>query len=575
MMTSDSSVERRARAIGEEAAIVSRGRRRSGPRRRVSAPSGAAVVGGVVLGGTVVVVVVVVLDVVVVSSCSATNRSADLRESNWGSRSTRSIDASSSSVADELGRCGHRGIEPQEPVGPAAVDDHDVGVVEGHVEPASGPRRGDDEPEHEDGEHTDHEEEAAQAPLASAGRRRGDDRDLVGVRPHGFGRGGGAGGRGHGDGGGGVGGRRLVPADERREVLELGGLGVGVVAGPGGLVGVVPGRLEVQLAVGVGRIDALDDVDDDDRDVVPSALGVGLGDELVGGGLRIVDAGEDGDDLVVEHLVDEAVAAEQEAVAAHQGERPGVDADAGVDAERAGDDVAAGVGAGLVVGDVAGGDELLDVAVVDGDLAQPTVAQEVGAGVADVDERQLLTGGRRRSRSRGSRSASVSVSASLTVGVSSVGGSRRSVMTTSAVTVVPMPCWSGLPLAARKMLAVGLGDRPDDGVEVDAGRAEAGPQEVDGDGAGHLAGPVPAHAVGHGEDLRPGEEVVLVVGSDASRVGRRPPAQGGHYCASSTVWPTWMRSPGCSRRAPTRRLPLWNEPFVEPRSSTMAWPSTS
>ena len=134
----------------------------------------------------------------------------------------------------------------------------------------------------------------------------------------------------------------------------------------------------------------------------------------------------DVDDVVVAHLVDEAVAAQQEAVAADERQRPGVDADGRVDAERPGDDVAARVGAGLVVGDVAGGDELLHVAVVDGDAPQPAVAQEVGARVADVDERQLL------------------------VRLAAVGRRRSaSAITTSAVTVVPMPCWSGLPIAAR------------------------------------------------------------------------------------------------------------------------------
>ena len=274
-------------------------------------------------------------------------------------------------------------------------------------------------------------------------------------------------------------------------------------------------------------------------------------------------------------LVDEAVAAQQEAVAAHERERPGVDAHAGVDPEGAGDDVAAGVGAGLVVGDVAGGDELLDVAVVDRDAAQPAVAQEVGARVADVDERQLLAGRRRRRRLARRAASVVRVGASASASAGAGSGRRpvgdddqRRDRRAHALLV-------GVAVGGPEDVAVGLGDRRDHGVEVGARRAEPGPQEVDGDGAGHLAGAVAAHAVGDGEDLRPGEEVVLVVGTDASRVGRRAPAQRGHYCASRTVWPTWMRSPGCSRRAPTRRLPLWNEPFVEPRSSTIAWPSTS
>ncbi len=137
------------------------------------------------------------------------------------------------------------------------------------------------------------------------------------------------------------------------------------------------------------------------------------------------------DDLVVADLVDEAVAAEQEAVVLDERQGPGVDADRRVDAEGPGHDVAAGVGACLVVGDVAGRHELLDVAVVDRDAAQPAVAHEVRPRVADVDEGQLLAGAGRRA-----------------VGLAACR-SAVAAMTASAVTVVPMPCWSGLPIAAR------------------------------------------------------------------------------------------------------------------------------
>ena len=99
---------------------------------------------------------------------------------------------------------------------------------------------------------------------------------------------------------------------------------------------VVPGRLEVELGVGVGRFGAVDDVDDDDGDVVPPALAVGQRDELVGRGLRVGDGVRTSSDLVVADLVDEAVAAQEEAVAAHERQRPGVDADRRVDAERPG-----------------------------------------------------------------------------------------------------------------------------------------------------------------------------------------------------------------------------------------------
>ena len=169
---------------------------------------------------------------------------------------------------------------------------------------------------------------------------------------------------------------RVLAADQRGEVGELGGLGVGVVDRPRALRrAVVPRRLEVELGVRVGRVGALDHVDDDDGDVVAAALAVGHRHQLVGCGLRIGDRLDDLDDVVVADLVDEAVAAQEEAVAAHERQRPGVDADGRVDAQRSGHDVAPRVVARLVVGDVAGGDELLHVAVVDGDAPQPAVAQ--------------------------------------------------------------------------------------------------------------------------------------------------------------------------------------------------------
>ena len=181
------------------------------------------------------------------------------------------------------------------------------------------------------------------------------------------------------------------PLTERGEVGELGGLAVGVVDRPRAHGrSVVPCRLEVELGVRVRWVVALDDVDDHHGDVVAAALAVGQGDELVGCRLRVADGAHDLDDVVVAHLVDEAVAAQQEAVAAHERQRPRVDAHRRVDAERSRHDVAPRVVARLVVGDVPGGDELLHVAVVDRDATQAAVAQQVGARVADVDEGELL-----------------------------------------------------------------------------------------------------------------------------------------------------------------------------------------
>ena len=248
------------------------------------------------------------------------------------------------------------------------------------------------------------------------------------------------------------------------------------------------------------------------------------GDQLVGGGLRVGDRREhDLADLVVADLVDEPVAAQQEAVAAHDRQRPRVDADRRVDAEGPGDDVAAGVGAGLVVGDVAGGDELLHVAVVDGDPAQPAVAQQVGARVADVDEGEAA---RRRRGVGGPSAVGVAVGGrrdgddeqagdrgahALLVGVGGGGAVKIS------------------PLASA--IAATTSSRSTPGV------AEAALQQVDGEGAGHLAGPVPAHPVGDGEHAVGSARRLSSFCRAGSRPGSvaAPQRSVGHYCASSTV----------------------------------------
>ncbi len=86
--------------------------------------------------------------------------------------------------------------------------------------------------------------------------------------------------------------------------------------------------------------------------------------------------------------------------------------------------------------------------------------------------------------------------------------------------------------------------RFDDGGEEVVERGAAGHrlgetplQQLDGEGAGHLAGLVPAHAVGDGEHRRLDEHAVLVLLADATGIGHHAPAQlgGGGHCASSTV----------------------------------------
>ena len=306
---------------------------------------------------------------------------------------------------------------------------------------------------------------------------------------------------------------------EGGEVVERLGLRRGVVDGPG-RAGVValPHRLDVELLVRRRRFVTFEHVDHDHRDVVAPAAAVRRGDQLVGGELRIGDRRDDLVDLAVVDLVGQPVRAEHEAVAAHDRQRPRVDADRGVDAEGPGDDVAPRVGARLVVGDQSGVDELLDVVVVHRHPAQPVVTEQVGARVTDVDEGEALSrrgvgrsggevvavrGRRVDDEQTGERGAHA-----LLV---DVGGGRG------------------------EDLAVGVDDGRQHVVERQRGVAETALQQLDGERARHLAGLVPAHAVGHREEVVLDEDAVLVLLADPSRVGRPTPAEGRGHWASITV----------------------------------------
>ncbi len=131
--------------------------------------------------------------------------------------------------------------------------------------------------------------------------------------------------------------------------------------------------------------------------------------------LRVARWREHGGDVGVGHLVDEAVAAQHEPVATDERQRPPVDAHLRLDAERPRDDVATGMRAGLVLGDVAGGDELLHVAVIDGDPAQAAVTEQIRARVADVGEHERL--GRHLGHDRGDVAGRGSVDVAWRIGL--------------------------------------------------------------------------------------------------------------------------------------------------------------
>ena len=240
----------------------------------------------------------------------------------------------------------------------------------------------------------------------------------------------------------------------------------------------------------------LEHLDDDDRDVVPAAGGVGGVHQRLRGRLGVVGAEDEAGDLLVGHLVDQAVGAEQVAVAALGGEQPRVDGDRRFHAEHPGHDVAMRMLAGLLGGDLAGGQHLLHVAVVPGQLAQLAVGQEIGAAVADVGQHEPVAVVARRGGDEGERGAHAP---------------RGRILERAPV---------------HRLVG-----RPDDvrhrGHGGDLG-IEAGLDGLERDRAGHLAGGVATHAVGHREHARRGEHPVLVGLADAARIGRGAPPELGH-----------------------------------------------
>ena len=108
------------------------------------------------------------------------------------------------------------------------------------------------------------------------------------------------------------------------------------------------------------------------------------------------------------HHVGEAVGAEQQAVAGVSSTGYTSTSTVGVDAERARDDRTLRVHGGLVRGEPAVAHELLDEAVVVGQLAQLAVAQQVRARVADVADEHRAAAHERAGGERGAHAAQAS-----------------------------------------------------------------------------------------------------------------------------------------------------------------------
>ena len=171
---------------------------------------------------------------------------------------------------------------------------------------------------------------------------------------------------------------------------------------------------------------------------------------------------------------------------------------------------------GLVRGDPALVDEGLDEGVVLGDLGQLAVAQEVAAGIADVDQAQPVAG----EQDRGERRAHT-----VEVGI-----------------LFHLVADRGIPHPNRTVeLAEQITARI---VVVELG--QCGDHQL----GGHFAGGVPAHAVGQRQQTRAGVDGVLVIGANQSAITAGGVAKGQcHGRNSITVLPTCTGVPIGTRTA--------------------------
>ena len=258
----------------------------------------------------------------------------------------------------------------------------------------------------------------------------------------------------------------------------------------------------------------VDDVRHDDRDVVRAAAAQGEFDEPVGALVLRALAHRVLDGLVADH-VGQSVGAQQVAVAGARladGQRR-LDLVAG---ERAHDQRPLRVGVRLLGGDPALVDQGLDERVVPGDLRQRVVAEQVGAGVADVDQAELVAG----EQDRGERGAhAVEFGVLLDVvgdGVVALAG-------------------GGLELAEQVFAGLVV-------VEM----REGGDHQLRRD----LTGRVAAHAVGERQQAGAGVHGIFVVGADKTTVAAGRVAENkGHGRSSITVLPTRTGVPSGTRTA--------------------------
>ena len=171
---------------------------------------------------------------------------------------------------------------------------------------------------------------------------------------------------------------------------------------------------------------------------------------------------------------------------------------------------------GLLGGDPAFVDEGLHEGVVLGDLRQFAVAQQVAAGVADVDQAQPVAG-EQDGGQRGSHTVEVGVDLDLFM---------------DGLVALAYRALQFAQQVAAWLVVVQWRQRGDHQL------------------GGHLAGGMPAHPVGQGQQPRPGVHRVLIVRAHQAAVAAGGVSQGeGHGRSSITVLPMCTGVPTGTRTA--------------------------
>ena len=254
-----------------------------------------------------------------------------------------------------------------------------------------------------------------------------------------------------------------------------------------------------------GPTTIVDHLDHDHRDVVPAAALVGQANQFLGRLRGVRKTPQNRGHLVLGYLVEQPVAAEQEAVPGEGQHRCAVDRNVEIYSEGPGQDISLGMNGSFVGGELAISNQVLHQAVVVAELHETVIAEEVHPRIADVDPGHFVA----------------------------IGAFHELDGHQGGAHTVEIPVTSGLledgPVGQANRLLEGL----------QGGLGGMLPGQLNGNGRGHLPALMTTHAIGHAVQRvgRNQQLGILVVGTDLTNVGGRTSAKGCHT-SSITVLPT-------------------------------------